>query len=81
MTETNPRQNVTFASNGGEAHGYLAKPVPAARLRAHRARAAIPAQSLIEQMAEQRAPVPFYAPRSAATRSYRALFDEVLGSD
>jgi carboxymethylenebutenolidase len=26
MSETNPRQNVTFASNGGEAHGYLAKP-------------------------------------------------------
>jgi carboxymethylenebutenolidase len=26
MTETNPRQNVTFASNGGHAHGYLAKP-------------------------------------------------------
>jgi carboxymethylenebutenolidase len=26
MTEPNPRQNVTFASNGGEAHGYLAKP-------------------------------------------------------
>jgi carboxymethylenebutenolidase len=26
MTETNPRQNVTFASNGGQAHGYLAKP-------------------------------------------------------
>src|SRR5579875_3280668 len=26
MTEENPRQNVTFASNGGQAHGYLAKP-------------------------------------------------------
>ncbi len=26
MTESNPRQNVTFASNGGHAHGYLAKP-------------------------------------------------------
>ena len=23
MTESNPRQNVTFASNGGQAHGYL----------------------------------------------------------
>ena len=42
------------------------------------ARASIPAQSLIEQMAVQRAPVPYYAPRSSATRSYRALFDEVL---
>ena len=26
MSESNPRQNVTFASNGGQAHGYLAKP-------------------------------------------------------
>jgi carboxymethylenebutenolidase len=26
MTETNPRQNVTFASNGGKAHGYLKLP-------------------------------------------------------
>lgn len=26
MTEANPRQNVTFPSNGGQAHGYLAKP-------------------------------------------------------
>src|SRR3954447_14945461 len=26
MNEVNPHQNVTFASNGGQAHGYLAKP-------------------------------------------------------
>jgi carboxymethylenebutenolidase len=26
MTDPNPRQNVTFASNGGQAHGYLAMP-------------------------------------------------------
>src|SRR5258705_14000691 len=26
MSEPNPRQNVTFASNGHEAHGYLATP-------------------------------------------------------
>jgi carboxymethylenebutenolidase len=26
MSEANPRQNVTFASNGGHAHGYLNKP-------------------------------------------------------
>src|SRR5690242_2462804 len=26
MTEPNPRQNVTFPSNGGQAHGYLAVP-------------------------------------------------------
>jgi carboxymethylenebutenolidase len=27
MSEPNPRQNVSFASNGNQAHGYLAKPV------------------------------------------------------
>jgi len=27
VTESNPRQNVTFASNGGQAHGYLTVPV------------------------------------------------------
>ncbi len=26
MTDENPRQNVTFPSNGGQAHGYLATP-------------------------------------------------------
>ena len=26
MTDSNPRQNVTFPSNGGEAHGYLKTP-------------------------------------------------------
>jgi carboxymethylenebutenolidase len=26
VTEINPRQNVTFASNGGQAHGYLKQP-------------------------------------------------------
>ena len=26
MSDSNPRQNVTFASNGGQAHGYLATP-------------------------------------------------------
>jgi cellulose biosynthesis protein BcsQ len=42
------------------------------------ARTAIPAQSLIEQMAIQRAPVPHYAPRSAAARCYEELYAEVL---
>lgn len=41
---------------------------------------AIPAQSLIEQMAAQRAPVPHYAPRSAAARSYARLFDEMIAA-
>ncbi|HEY7145695.1 MAG TPA: ParA family protein, partial [Streptosporangiaceae bacterium] len=40
------------------------------------ARAAIPALSLIERMSVQRAPVPAFAPRSAAARSYRALWAE-----
>ena len=42
------------------------------------ARTAIPALSLIEQMAVRRAPVPYFAPRSLATRCYRQLFDEAL---
>lgn len=42
------------------------------------ARTAIPAQSLVEQMAAHRAPLPVYAPRSAAARSYEQLLDEAL---
>jgi chromosome partitioning protein len=57
-------------------HRDLLEQLPAER--ADVARASIPAQSLIEQMAVQRAPVPHYAPRSAATRSYTQLFAEVL---
>jgi hypothetical protein len=41
---------------------------------------AIPAQSLIEQMAAQRAPVPYYAPRSLATRCYTRLYDEMIAA-
>lgn len=40
------------------------------------AHTAIPALSLIEQMSERRAPVPYFAPRSAATRCYQQLFAE-----
>lgn len=39
---------------------------------------AIPAQSIIEQMAVQRAPVPHFAPRSAAARCYERLYPEAL---
>jgi chromosome partitioning protein len=39
---------------------------------------AIPAQSLIEQMATHRAPVPQFAPRSLAARSYNQLYDEMI---
>lgn len=38
---------------------------------------AIPASSVIEQMAERRAPVHEYAPRSPAARSYEALWAEL----
>jgi cellulose biosynthesis protein BcsQ len=43
-------------------------------------RAAIPALSLIEQMAVRRAPVPHFAPRSVATRCYQQLFREAVPS-
>jgi cellulose biosynthesis protein BcsQ len=39
---------------------------------------AIPALSLIEQMAANRAPVPHYAPRSLAARCYEQLLDEAV---
>jgi chromosome partitioning protein len=38
---------------------------------------AIPALSLIEQMAEHRAPVPVFAPRSEASRLYRELWERI----
>jgi cellulose biosynthesis protein BcsQ len=40
--------------------------------------AAIPSQSLIEQMATHRAPVPHFAPRSTATRCYEQLYAEAI---
>jgi chromosome partitioning protein len=40
---------------------------------------AIPALSIIEQMAVYRAPVTAFAPHSLATQSYEALWDEVNG--
>ena len=42
---------------------------------------AIPALSIIEQMAEQRAPVTAFAPHSAASRCYKALWGEVNGAE
>jgi chromosome partitioning protein len=41
----------------------------------------IPALSIIEQMAEQRAPVTAFAPHSAAAYCYKALWAEVVGAD
>lgn len=40
-------------------------------------RTTIPAASVIEQMAERRAPVPVFAPRSAAAESYESLWAEL----
>lgn len=48
------------------------------RERADIASTAIPAQSLIEQMAANRAPVPHFAPRSLASRRYASLLDEAF---
>jgi chromosome partitioning protein len=47
--------------------------------RGNIATTAIPAQSLIEQMAVHRAPVAHYAPRSFAATCYERLFDEIPG--
>jgi chromosome partitioning protein len=54
----------------------------AARLAAERhdiAVAIIPAMTLVEQMSVRRAPVPAFAPRSAAAQHYRELWAEVRG--
>lgn len=47
------------------------------RERAGISATAIPALSLIEQMAVRRAPLPAFAPGSPATRAYRALWGEL----
>jgi len=56
-------------------HRQIAESLPAERNDI--ATTAIPALSLIEQMAVRRAPVTAFAPRSAAARSYAGLWDEV----
>jgi chromosome partitioning protein len=55
-------------------HREIVEQLPAQR--ADVSAVAIPALSVIEQMAVHRAPVASYAPRSAATRGYRALWAE-----
>jgi len=57
-------------------HRELVEQLP--QQRRNIAGTAIPAQSLIEQMAAQRAPVPHFAPRSLAARCYERLFVEAL---
>jgi cellulose biosynthesis protein BcsQ len=47
--------------------------------RADIAAAVIPAMTVVEQMAVRRAPVPVFAPRSAAAAHYRELWDEARG--
>jgi chromosome partitioning protein len=44
------------------------------------ARAAIPALSVVEQMAVRREPVPVFAPRSVASRRYEQLWAEAIAS-
>jgi cellulose biosynthesis protein BcsQ len=56
-------------------HKEIAERLPAERDDV--ATATIPALSLIEQMAVQRAPVTAFAPRSAAARGYAQLWGEV----
>jgi len=41
---------------------------------------AIPALSIIEQMAEERAPVTAFAPQNAAALCYKALWAEITAS-
>jgi chromosome partitioning protein len=55
-------------------HAEILRELPAQRSDV--ATAAIPAMSLIEQMSVQRAPVTAFAPRTAAARHYRDLWQE-----
>jgi cellulose biosynthesis protein BcsQ len=55
-------------------HAEIVRDLPAQRHDV--ATAAIPALSLIEQMSVQRAPVTAFAPRTAAARHYRDLWQE-----
>jgi cellulose biosynthesis protein BcsQ len=57
-------------------HREIAERLP--RERQDIAVAAIPALSIIERMAAERAPVAVFAPRSPAARAYRDLWEEVL---
>jgi cellulose biosynthesis protein BcsQ len=58
-------------------HREIVARLPAGR--ADIAAAVIPAMTVVEQMAVRRAPVPVFAPRSAAAAHYRQLWDEVRG--
>jgi chromosome partitioning protein len=60
-------------------HKEIAERLPAERKDV--ASTAIPALSMIEQMAVQRAPVAAFAPRSAAARAYADLWAEVQARD
>jgi chromosome partitioning protein len=58
-------------------HRDIATRLPAER--ADIATAMIPAMTLVEQMSVRRAPVPAFAPHSAATRHYQELWAELRG--
>jgi chromosome partitioning protein len=60
-------------------HRDLVEQLPAER--AGILKTAIPALSIIEQMAEQRAPVTAFAPHSVAAMCYEALWHEVNGAE
>jgi chromosome partitioning protein len=60
-------------------HKEITERLPAERKDV--ATTAIPALSMIEQMAVQRAPVTAFAPRSAAARAYAGLWAEVQGRE
>jgi chromosome partitioning protein len=58
-------------------HREITERLPAER--ADIATAVIPAMTVVEQMAVRRAPVPAFAPRSAAAAHYRQLWAELAG--
>ena len=58
-------------------HRDISERLPAGRPDV--ATAIIPAMTVVEQMTVRRAPVPAFAPRSAAARHYRELWAELAG--
>ncbi len=58
-------------------HRDVIEAIPRDRAHTRVAETVIPALSIIEQMAERRAPVPVFAPNNRATRCYEQLWAEV----
>ncbi len=76
---TKPRPEVvaffSMADRRKRLHRDVIEAIPRDRTRV--AETVIPALSIIEQMAERRAPVPAFAPTNRATRCYEELWAEV----